>query len=107
MALHACYARAPAALQSPHVRAGLTPARYCAWLDSNSDAEVWRGVKATLDAYALQQRGAAGGGELCEEYHIMMAIGRELEARLDQQATAAAAKGQLPPPPGMDGKGSS
>jgi hypothetical protein len=48
--LHHLLSRAPPEVLSPHVRAGLTPAKYAAWLASASEADVWRGVAASLDA---------------------------------------------------------
>lgn len=59
VALLQCYSRAPADLASPHAQAGLSPAKYSAWLDSATEAEVWRGVKGTLDAYAQKHKARA------------------------------------------------
>jgi len=70
--LHHLLARAPLGVASPHARAGLTPAKYAAWLERAGDVEVWRGVQASLDAsagcgddpavLALRQLGQAIGG---------------------------------------------
>ena len=54
--LHLLLSQAPEAVGSPHVRAGLTPAKYVAWMDKATDEDVTRGVRAAVDA-AL----AAGG----------------------------------------------
>ena len=48
--LHHLLSRAPPELASPHARAGLSLNAYAAWLDSASEADVWRGVKVILDA---------------------------------------------------------
>ena len=48
--LHHLLSRAPPELASPHARAGLSLKAYAAWLDSASEADVWRGVKGILDA---------------------------------------------------------
>jgi hypothetical protein len=48
--LHHLLSRAPPELASPHARAGLSLKAYAAWLDSASEADVWRGVKGVLDA---------------------------------------------------------
>jgi len=50
--LHHLYSRAPEELSTPAKRASLNAAQYASWLlKKASDAEVWRGVKATLDVY--------------------------------------------------------
>ena len=54
--LHLLLSQAPEAVASPHVRAGLTAAKYVAWMDKATDEDVTRGVRAAVDA-AL----AAGG----------------------------------------------
>jgi len=48
--LHHLLSRAPPEVLSPHVRAGLTPAKYASWLAGASEADVVRGVAASLDA---------------------------------------------------------
>ena len=48
------YSHAPKEMATPYERAGLAPPQYSAWLDKNSDAEVWAGVKGTLEAYESQ-----------------------------------------------------
>lgn len=72
--LHHAYTRAPAELQSPYTRASLTPAQYSAWLDRHGEADVWQGVKGTLDAYA-QSLKSAKGAALADAYHEMLRVG--------------------------------
>lgn len=72
VALLQCYSRAPADLASPHAQAGLSAAKYSAWLDSATEAEVWRGVKGTLDAYAQKHKGDAQQAPI---YAVMLQIG--------------------------------
>jgi hypothetical protein len=55
--LHHLLGRAPQAVLSPHARAGLTPAKYAAWLDRATEEDVWRGVRASLEAAAEAERG--------------------------------------------------
>jgi hypothetical protein len=54
--LHLLLSQAPEAVGSPHARAGLSAAKYVAWMDKATDEDVTRGVRAAVDA-AL----AAGG----------------------------------------------
>jgi len=50
--LHHLYSRAPAELTTPAKRASLSQSQYASWLlKKASDAEVWRGVKGTLDVF--------------------------------------------------------
>ena len=50
--LHHLYSRAPADLTTPANRASLSQTQYASWLlKKASDAEVWRGVKGTLDVF--------------------------------------------------------
>ena len=48
------YSHAPKEMATPYERAGLAPPQYSVWLDKNSDAEVWAGVRGTLEAYESQ-----------------------------------------------------
>lgn len=75
--LHHLYSRAPPELQSPPASNGLTPQRYSMWLDLHSEEEAWRGVRATLDAYArtVQARGAK---EFSPLYPLMLSLGQQL-----------------------------
>jgi len=51
--LHHLYSRAPQDLSTPAKRASLNAAQYASWLTKKaSDAEIWRGVRGTLDVYA-------------------------------------------------------
>lgn len=82
VALLQCYGRAPPDLASPHAQAGLSPAKYSAWLDSATEAEVWRGIKATLDAYAQKHKADA---QLAPIYSVMLLIGASLAAKAASQ----------------------
>lgn len=62
--LHHLFSRAPAALQSPHARSGLTPAQYSLWLDGHSETEAVRFVRTALDACAPRAAGQPGAAEL-------------------------------------------
>lgn len=64
--LHHLYARAPAALQSPHARAGLTAAQYSVWLDQHSMVEVVAGIRKALegDADKVEEADVAGRATL-------------------------------------------
>ncbi|DBA86122.1 hypothetical protein WJX77_008098 [Trebouxia sp. C0004] len=52
--LHHLYSRAPAELQSPHVRQSFTPAQYSLWLDQHSMSEALKFIKGALSATAAK-----------------------------------------------------
>jgi len=51
--LHHLYSRAPKDLHTPAKRASLSATQYATWLTKKAptDAEIWRGVKGTIDVY--------------------------------------------------------
>jgi hypothetical protein len=67
--LHHLLSRAPPEVASPHARAGLTLTQYATWLERASEADVWRGVKAVLDAHA-----AAAGAAAAEAHPACVAL---------------------------------
>lgn len=75
--LHHLYSRGPEELQSPLQRNKLTPLQYSLWLDSHTETEIWRGVKATLDDYAGKIR-ARGDKEFSPVYPLMLRLGSSL-----------------------------
>lgn len=51
--LHHLYSRASADLSTPAKRASLSVTQYASWINKKAtDAEIWRGIKGTLDVYA-------------------------------------------------------
>ena len=75
--LHHLYSRAPADLSTPAKRAGLNPSQYAArLLKKASDAEIWRGIKATLDVHE-ESRAAATDSE-----RVALALMRKVGARI-------------------------
>lgn len=72
--LHHLYSRGPDELQSPMQRNKLTPKQYSLWLDEHGEDQIWRGIKATLDDYAVQVR-ARGDKEFSPVYPLMVSIG--------------------------------
>ncbi|KAF9590055.1 hypothetical protein IFM89_030367 [Coptis chinensis] len=54
--LHHLYSRGPEELQSPIQRNKLTPLQYSLWMDSQGEDQIWKGIKATLDDYAVKVR---------------------------------------------------
>lgn len=75
--LHHLYTRAPVELESPMVRMKLTPQQYSLWLDSQSEEQAWKGIKATLDKYAAKVR-ARGDKEFAPIYPLMLQLGSSL-----------------------------
>eukprot|EP00897_Mesotaenium_endlicherianum_P004801 jgi/Mesen1/4349/ME000022S03639 len=75
--LHHLYTRAPEELESPIKRGNLTPAKYSMWLDTRSEEEAWRGIKASLDAYA-QNVHSRGDKEFTPVYPLMLSLGQTL-----------------------------
>ncbi|PRQ52095.1 putative oligomeric Golgi complex subunit 5 protein [Rosa chinensis] len=72
--LHHLYSRGPDELQSPLQRNKLTPLQYSLWLDSQGEDQVWKGIKATLDDYAIHVR-ARGDKEFSPVYPLMLRLG--------------------------------
>ena len=63
--------------REPAKRAGLNPSQYAArLLKKASDAEIWRGIKATLDVHE-ESRAAATDGE-----RVALALMRKVGARI-------------------------
>ena len=46
---------APASLQTPYQRAGLTPALYATWMEKHAAEEVAAAADATLDAFEAKR----------------------------------------------------
>lgn len=75
--LHHLYSRGPDELQSPMQRNKLTPLQYSLWLDSQGEDQIWKGIKATLDDYAVGVR-ARGDKEFSPVYPLMLSIGESI-----------------------------
>ncbi|KAK9065273.1 hypothetical protein SSX86_016656 [Deinandra increscens subsp. villosa] len=75
--LHHLYSRAPDELQSPMQRNKLSPLQYSLWLDSQGEDQIWRGIKATLDDYAVQVK-ARGDKEFSPVYPLMLSLGSSI-----------------------------
>ncbi|XP_009619913.2 conserved oligomeric Golgi complex subunit 5 [Nicotiana tomentosiformis] len=75
--LHHLYSRGPEELQSPLQRNRLTPMQYSLWMDSQGEDQIWKGIKATLDDYALKVR-SRGDKEFSPVYPLMLEIGSSL-----------------------------
>ncbi|KAM0060507.1 putative oligomeric Golgi complex subunit 5 protein [Helianthus debilis subsp. tardiflorus] len=75
--LHHLYSRAPVELQSPMQRNKLSPLQYSLWLDSQGEDQIWKGIKATLDDYAVQVK-ARGDKEFSPVYPLMSSLGSSL-----------------------------
>ncbi|XP_044502086.1 conserved oligomeric Golgi complex subunit 5-like [Mangifera indica] len=75
--LHHLYSRAPDELQSPLQRNKLTHVQYSLWLDSQGEDQIWKGIKATLDDYAVKVR-ARGDKEFSPVYPLMLQLGSSL-----------------------------
>ena len=76
--LHHLYSRAPAdAPSTPAERASLNAAQYASrLLNKMNDAEVWRGVKATLDVYDETAKTGRDGADAVAT--LMRAVGERL-----------------------------
>ncbi|GAB2275180.1 Conserved oligomeric Golgi complex subunit [Dionaea muscipula] len=72
--LHHLYSRGPDELQSPIQKNKLTPLQYSLWLDSQGEDQIWKGIKATLDDYAMLVR-TRGDKQFSPVYPIMLRIG--------------------------------
>ncbi|KAL8507916.1 hypothetical protein ACS0TY_018462 [Phlomoides rotata] len=77
--LHHLYSRGPDDLQSPLQRNRLTPLQYSLWMDSQGEDQIWKGIKATLDDYAVNIR-SRGDKEFSPVYPLMQKIGASLTA---------------------------
>lgn len=75
--LHHLYSRGPDELQSPMQRNKLSPLQYSLWLDSQGEDQIWKGIKATLDDYAVQVR-ARGDKEFSPVYPLMLSLGSSI-----------------------------
>lgn len=75
--LHHLYSRGPDELQSPMQRNKLTALQYSLWLDSQGEDQIWKGIKATLDDYAVGVR-ARGEKEFSPVYPLMLSIGESI-----------------------------
>ena len=58
------FSAAPASLQTPYQRAGLTPALYAAWMEKHAPEEAAAAADATLDAFEAKRgdKDAAAAG---------------------------------------------
>ncbi|KAF2302218.1 hypothetical protein GH714_033763 [Hevea brasiliensis] len=75
--LHHLYSRGPDELQSPLQRNKLTPLQYSLWLDSQGEDQIWKGIKTTLDDYAVKVR-SRGDKEFSPVYPLMLQLGSSL-----------------------------
>ncbi|CAK0784167.1 hypothetical protein CVIRNUC_007370 [Coccomyxa viridis] len=71
--LHHMYSRAPAALQSPHIRSGFTPAQYSMWLDQHSMEEALKFIRSALEACAAAAEKEPGFSEV---YPFMLQLSK-------------------------------
>ncbi|KAI4306003.1 hypothetical protein L6164_029322 [Bauhinia variegata] len=78
---HHLFSRGPDELQSPLQRNKLTPLQYSLWLDSQGEDQIWKGIKATLDDYAVSVR-ARGDKEFSPVYPLMIQLGSTLTENL-------------------------
>ncbi|XP_027368996.1 conserved oligomeric Golgi complex subunit 5 [Abrus precatorius] len=79
--LHHLYSRGPEELQSPLQRNKLTPLQYSLWLDSQGEDQIWKGIKATLDDYAVNVR-SRGDKEFSPVYPLMLQLGSSLTEKV-------------------------
>ncbi|XP_076925983.1 conserved oligomeric Golgi complex subunit 5-like [Bidens hawaiensis] len=75
--LHHLYSRAPDELQSPMQRNKFSPLQYSLWLDSQGEDQIWKGIKVTLDNYAVTVR-ARGDKEFSPVYPLMLSLGSSI-----------------------------
>lgn len=78
--LHHLYSRGPEELESPLQRNKLTYLQYSLWLDSQGEDQIWKGIKATLDDYAVKVR-ARGDKEFSPVYPLMIRLGSSLSEK--------------------------
>ncbi|KAF8080342.1 hypothetical protein N665_0952s0001 [Sinapis alba] len=80
--LHHLYTRGPDELESPMQKNRLSPKQYSLWLDNQKEDQIWKGIKATLDDYAVKIK-SRGDKEFSPVYPLMLQIGSSLtEANL-------------------------
>ncbi|CAH8358884.1 unnamed protein product [Eruca vesicaria subsp. sativa] len=75
--LHHLYTRGPDELDSPMQKDRLSPKQYSLWLDNQKEDQIWKGVKATLDDYAVKIK-SRGEKEFSSVYPLMLQIGSSL-----------------------------
>jgi hypothetical protein len=75
--LHHLYTRGPDELESPMQKNRLSPKQYSLWLDNQREDQIWKGIKATLDDYAVKIR-SRGDKEFSPVYPLMLQIGSSL-----------------------------
>ncbi|KAL0801215.1 hypothetical protein Bca101_056391 [Brassica carinata] len=75
--LHHLYTRGPDELESPMQKNRLSPKQYSLWLDNQKEDQIWKGVKATLDDYAVKIK-SRGDKEFSPVYPLMLQIGSAL-----------------------------
>lgn len=78
--LHHLYSRGPEELQSPMQKNKLTPMQYSLWMDSQGEDQIWKGIKATLDDYAVEVR-SRGDKEFSPVYPLMLQLGSSLSEK--------------------------
>jgi hypothetical protein len=75
--LYHLYSRVPDELESPLQRTKLTPKQYSLWLDSQGEEKIWKGIKATLDDYAINIS-VRGDKQFSPIYPLMLQLGSPL-----------------------------
>ncbi|WZZ68284.1 hypothetical protein YC2023_079654 [Brassica napus] len=75
--LHHLYTRGPDELESPMQKNRLSAKQYSLWLDNQKEDQIWKGIKATLDDYAVKIR-SRGDKEFSPVYPLMRQIGSSL-----------------------------
>eukprot|EP00850_Spirogloea_muscicola_P018813 SM000176S03144 [mRNA] locus=s176:243275:249137:+ [translate_table: standard] len=90
--LHHLFSRAPDELESPLQRNRLSPAKYSLWLDSHSEEDTWKGIRAGLESYAQAVR-ARGDREFTPIYPLMLSLGQSLIESRSASAAATAGGG--------------
>ncbi|KAG2322172.1 hypothetical protein Bca4012_057026 [Brassica carinata] len=75
--LHHLYTRGPDELESPMQKNRLSPKQYSLWLDNQREDQIWKGIKATLDDYAVKIR-SRGDKAFSPVYPLMLQIGLSL-----------------------------
>ncbi|KAJ0256014.1 Conserved oligomeric Golgi complex subunit 5 [Hirschfeldia incana] len=75
--LHHLYTRGPDELESPMQKNRLSPKQYSLWLDNQKEDQIWKGIKATLDDYAVKIK-SRGDKEFSPVYPLMLQIGSSL-----------------------------
>ncbi|CAN6937734.1 unnamed protein product [Brassica oleracea] len=75
--LHHLYTRGPDELESPMQKNRLSAKQYSLWLDNQKEDQIGKGIKATLDDYAVKIR-SRGDKEFSPVYPLMLQIGSSL-----------------------------